>query len=96
MEGEYAPWLPRHLSPRGAAAELHRAAGGDGFQPGHPRVEEVAAYCVPRAHTTATGRYYKAILIPLWSRQKWLNQSSGCDKNQRRSLVAQGCHVVSA
>lgn len=56
MEGEHAPGLPGHLPPRGAAAQLHRAAGGDGLQPGHPRVEEAAAHRFPRAHAAAAGQ----------------------------------------
>lgn len=56
MEGEYAPWLPGHLPPRGATAQLHREAGGDGLQPGHPRVEEAASHRFPRAHAAATGQ----------------------------------------
>ncbi len=56
MEGEHAPRLPGHLPPRGAATQLHRAAGGDGVQLGHPRVEEAAAHCFPRAHAAAAGQ----------------------------------------
>lgn len=61
MEGEHAPWLPGHLPPRGAAAQLHRAAGGDGLQPGHPRVEEAASHRFPRAHAAAAGQYTKCM-----------------------------------
>lgn len=57
MEGEHAPRLLGHLPPRGAATQLHRAAGGDGLQPGHPRVEEAAAHRLPCAHTAAAGQY---------------------------------------
>lgn len=55
VEGEHAPGLPGHLPPGGAAAHLHREAGGDGFQPGHPGVEEVASHRLPRAHAAAAG-----------------------------------------
>lgn len=62
MEGEHAPWLPGHMPPRGAAAELHREAGRDGLQPGHPRVEEVAAHRLPCAHATPAGQNTKCRL----------------------------------
>lgn len=61
MEGEHAPRLPGHLPPRGAAAQLHRTAGGDGLQPGHPRVEEAAAHRVPCAHTAVAGQCPKCM-----------------------------------
>lgn len=62
LEGEHAPGLPGHLPPRGAAAQLHRATGGDGLQPGHPRVEEVASHRFPCAHAVAAGQYTKRFL----------------------------------
>lgn len=87
VEGEHAPGLPGHLPPGGAAAQLHRAAGGDGLQPGHPRVEEAAAHRFPRAYAAAAGQSYKnadaavksrvavkasqLILISGWKRYVW-------------------------
>lgn len=55
MEGEYASRLPGHLSPRGAAAQLHWAASGDGQQSGHQGMEETATHRLSRAHTFAAG-----------------------------------------
>lgn len=69
VEGEHAPRLPGYLPPRGAAAQLHREAGGDGLQPGHPRVEEAAAHRLPRAHAAAAGQNTKrARPLPVRSR----------------------------
>lgn len=56
MEGEHAPWLPGYLPSRGAAAQLHRTAGGDGFKSGHTGVEKTASHRVPRTHTTTSGK----------------------------------------
>lgn len=55
LEGEHASWLPRHLSPRGTAAQLHRAAGGDGQQSGHQRMEETATHRFSRSHAPSAG-----------------------------------------
>lgn len=55
LEGEHVQGVPGHLPPRGAAAELHRAPGGDGEQPGHPRVAAPAPRRVPRPHPPAPG-----------------------------------------
>lgn len=55
MESQHVPRLPGHLPPRGAAAQLHRAPGGNGQQFGHPRVAAAAPRGVPRAHASSPG-----------------------------------------
>lgn len=81
VEGEHAPRLPGHLPPRGAAAQLHRAAGGDGVQPGHPRVEEVASHRLPRPHAAAAGRCAKSAV--------GIEEGgpSSCDKRFKRCVL---------
>lgn len=61
VEGEHAPRLPGHLPPGGAAADVHRAAGGDGLQPGHPRVEEAASHRLSCAHAAASGQSFRSV-----------------------------------
>lgn len=55
VESQHVPRVPGHLPPRRAAAQLHRAPGGNGQQSGHPRVAAASPRRVPRAHASSPG-----------------------------------------
>lgn len=84
VESEHASRLPGHLPPRGAAAELHRAPGRDGLQPGHTGVEETASHRLPRTHTTATGethaRTHATTTFEIWHSGLCSLETPVCDR----------------
>lgn len=78
MESENVQRVPGHLPPRGAAAELHRAPGGDGEQLGHPRVAEAAARGLARSHPPSPGENGKGF-IASYLPEAVFRTSSNCE-----------------